>query len=69
METKTFQVPNITCGHCVHTVESELKHLPGVQTVQAELGTKMVTVAWQAPATWHQIQHTLTEISYPPASA
>jgi copper chaperone CopZ len=68
MTTKTFVVPNISCGHCTHTIESELGELAGVQSVQAEEATKKVTVAFDAPATWDKIVATLQEINYPPAN-
>jgi len=67
VESKTFLVPNISCGHCVHTVEMELGDLAGVSSVKAEQDSKLVTVAWDAPATWEQIQQTLVEINYPAA--
>ena len=66
MESKTVVVPNISCGHCVHTVESEVGELPGVKTVKADEKTKKVTVEWGDPATWQKIVETLTEINYPP---
>jgi copper chaperone len=66
MSEKTFTIPNISCGHCVHTVETELKELPGVQSVQADADSKQVTVTWDAPATWEKIESTLVEINYPP---
>ena len=67
MESKTFLVPNISCGHCVHTVEMELGDLAGVTSVKAEQDSKMVTVSWGSPATWEQIKQTLVEINYPAA--
>ena len=30
METQTFTIPNITCGHCVMTIKNELLELDGV---------------------------------------
>ena len=66
MQEKTFKVPNISCGHCVHTVEMELGELPGVTSVNAEESTKMVTVNWDDPATWDAIRGLLVEINYPP---
>lgn len=66
METKTFVVPNISCGHCVHTIESEVSELEGVRTVKADEQTKNVTVQWDNPATWVAIEKLLTEIDYPP---
>ena len=66
METKTFVVPNISCGHCVHTIENEVGDLQGVQSVKADEKSKQVTIQWDKPATWTQIVSTLTEIEYPP---
>ena len=69
MSTKTFTVPNISCGHCTHTIETELGDLAGVQSVKAEQGTKEVTVTWDAPANWEAIKALLKEIDYAPAEA
>jgi copper chaperone len=66
MTTKTFIVPNISCGHCTHTIKMELSDLAGVTDVQAEQDTKKVTVTWEEPATWDDIQALLEEINYPP---
>ena len=67
MATKTFRVPNITCGHCVATIEREIGELAGVASVKADETTKMVTVDWQDSATdWEAIRALLEEINYPP---
>lgn len=66
MTTKTFTVPNISCGHCTHTIEMELGDLAGVQSVRADKDTKLVTVAWDEPASWDKIHALLQEINYPP---
>ena len=66
MESKTFIVPNISCGHCTHTIEMEVGELAGVPAVSANQSTKQVTIQWQAPASWPQIQSLLQEINYPP---
>jgi len=66
MTTKTFTVPNISCGHCTHTIEMELSDLAGVQSVQADKDTRQVTVAWEEPASWEKIRVLLQEINYPP---
>ncbi len=65
MATVTYSVPAIHCPHCIHTVEMEVGELPGVQSVQADLDTKNVTVAFDAPATEEKIKALLTEIEYP----
>ena len=67
MESKTFTVPNISCGHCVHTVQMEVGDIAGVKSVKAEQDSKQVVVEWDAPATWEQIEALLVEINYAPA--
>lgn len=69
MESRTFKVPNIGCNGCVKTITSELSAQPGVKSVNAEVSTKLVTVQWDAPASWDGIVAALTEIDYPPEKA
>jgi copper chaperone CopZ len=64
--TKTFSVPNISCEHCVRSIKNEVSEIAGVTAVHADEKTKVVTVTWDAPATWDQIKAMLTEIEYPP---
>ncbi len=68
METKTVQAPAIHCGQCTMTIQREVGELAGVTSVKADPNTKMVTVSWNAPATWEQIKGLMTEIGYPPAN-
>jgi copper chaperone CopZ len=65
MQSKTFTVPNISCGHCTHTIEMELGDIAGVKSVQADLDSRQVVVEWGEPATWEQIEAMLAEINYP----
>lgn len=67
METKTFQVPNIGCDNCVRTIRNEVTAIQGVQQVQGDVDTKIVTVQWERPATWDEIRDKLAEIDYAPA--
>jgi copper chaperone CopZ len=68
METKTVTVPNITCGHCVMTIEREVGEVPGVASVKGERETKRVNISWDPGATdWVVIENTMKEINYPPA--
>ncbi|HET92232.1 MAG TPA: heavy metal transporter [Chloroflexi bacterium] len=67
MANKTFQVPNISCNHCVMTIKREVGELAGVTSVDADANTKTVTVEWDAPADWDGIKALLAEINYPPA--
>lgn len=66
MDNKTINVPNISCGHCTHTIEMEVSDLAGVTSVKADLESKQVAINWEEPATWDNIQALLQEISYPP---
>ena len=67
MTTRTVSVPNISCGHCVMTIEREVGGLAGVSSVKAEQGTKKVTVSWDEGATgWDAIEELMKEINYAP---
>jgi Cu+-exporting ATPase len=65
MNTVTYSVPAIHCGHCTHTIEMEVAELPGVQSVTADMDTKKVRIEFEAPATEAQIKALLAEIEYP----
>jgi copper chaperone len=67
MSTVTYQIPNISCGHCVHTIQSELSELEGVKKVVATLESKSVMIEFEPPATAEQIKLLLSEINYPVA--
>ena len=67
MATKTFKAPNISCGHCVMTIQNEVGELEGVNSVVAVQDTKMVTVDWnEPPQSWDGIKALLKEINFPP---
>ena len=68
MTSRTVQVPNISCSHCVRTIERELGELEGVEAVSAEAATRKVRVDWdESRATWDDVRRRLAEINYPPA--
>lgn len=43
-ETLTYRVQGMSCGHCKSAVESEVGSVAGVESVDADLSTKVVTV-------------------------
>lgn len=52
MNTQTYSVTGMTCGHCVSAVSDELKELDGVTDVDVDLeagGASSVTVTSGAP--------------------
>jgi copper ion binding protein len=65
MDKETFSIPNISCGHCVKTIETELGDLEGVFRVKGDAAKKEVTVEWDSPATLEEIKSTLKEVNYP----
>jgi copper chaperone CopZ len=67
MKTVTYSVPNISCGHCVHTIQTELIELEGVKEVRASAETKTVVVTFDSPADEAKIKALLAEINYPVA--
>ena len=56
MESKTFFIPNISCGHCVMSIKKELSGIEGVSQVEGDPDSKKVTIAYDAPATLEKIK-------------
>ncbi len=68
MTTVTYSVPNISCMHCVHTIQNEVSELEGVQSVVAHNDTKLVEITFDAPASEDEIKALMAEINYPVAA-
>jgi copper chaperone len=66
MSQATFNVPSISCGHCVRTIRTALGEVEGVQQVAVDIDTKQVEVIYD-PATVSeaQMKATLAEADYP----
>ncbi len=69
MTTLTVKAPNISCGHCVRTIQNEVGELPGVKRVEAREDTKLVTISFEPPTTQEQIEELMAEIGYPVEAA
>lgn len=67
MTTKTYSVPDISCGHCTATIERELRLIAGLESVKAELDSKQVTVEVQSDDVLAEVEKMLEEIGYPAA--
>ena len=65
MTTVTYTIPAISCGHCTHTIETEVGEMQGVQSVKADETTKKVEITFDAPANEATIKALLAEINYP----
>ncbi len=68
MTTTTYSVPNISCGHCVNTIQMEVGDMAGVETVTANNETKEVEIIFDAPADEVAIKSLMAEINYPVAA-
>ena len=68
MTTVTYSIPNISCGHCVHTIQTELSDVAGVKSVNADQETKQVEIVFDAPASEEKIKALLVLIDYPAAA-
>ena len=65
MNKVIYRIPNISCGHCVHTIEMEIGDLEGVQSVKASAETKTAVVTFVEPTTEEKLKTLLSEINYP----
>ena len=45
MQTLTYSVPGISCGHCRTAITGEVARIAGVSAVDVDLERKVVTVA------------------------
>jgi copper chaperone len=72
MTIETYHVTGMTCGHCVASVESELRSVPGVEDVRVDLvagGTSKVTVTSAQPVAHDDIAAAVDEAGYALASS
>ena len=65
MTSTTYKIPNISCNHCVMTIEFELGEIPGIEIVKANAETKTAEVVYKDPATEDLIINLLAKIDYP----
>ena len=68
MTTVKYTVPNISCMHCVHTIQTEVADMKGVQSVKADQASNLVEIVFDAPANEEMIKALLAEINYPIAA-
>jgi len=67
MEKTTLSTPNISCDHCIMTIQRELGKIKGIEEVKGDPKTKEISIQWDPPATMEKIKPTLKEINYPAA--
>ena len=64
MITEKFQVPGVSCQHCVNAITSEVTAIAGVQQVEVALDSKVVTVAHAEQVSTDQIVAAIVEAGY-----
>lgn len=70
MTTATFNVPAITCEHCVATITRVVPdEVPGVSKVTGDHETKQITVEFEPPATIEAIAASMSDWDFPPQLA
>jgi len=62
--TKRFQVPEVSCQHCINAITQEVSALPGVARVEVALDTKTVTVEHGEQVTTDAIIAAINEAGY-----
>lgn len=64
MNTTTYTVAGMSCGHCVSAVSAELGKLAGVSDVEVDLPTGAVTVTSNAPLPQIEVAEAVEEAGY-----
>ena len=64
MTTTTYPVTGMTCDHCVRAVTTELVLLPGVRSVDVDLGEGAVTVTSDGPLDLEAVREAIDEAGY-----
>jgi len=65
MNQINYEIPNISCGHCVNSIQVEVNKLPGVSGVWADQESKSVEINFGPPASEDSIKALLESIDYP----
>ena len=68
MNTATYRVVGMTCGHCVASVTAELTKLPGVTDVDVDLDSGDVRVLSDRSLDLDEVRAAVDEAGYQLAS-
>jgi copper chaperone len=64
MRTTTYTVTGMTCAHCVNSVSDEIGRLAGVDDVQVDLASGLVTVTSGQPLDDEAVRAAVDEAGY-----
>jgi len=66
MVTTRLTAPDISCEHCVATVKKTAGQFPGVESVEADAETKIITLTYDpAQVSLEKVEEALAEEGYP----
>ena len=65
MSQVKYDIPTISCGHCVNSIQTEVGKLAGVSGVWADQETRSVEIEYDDPANEESIKALLESINYP----
>jgi len=61
----TLEVEHITCGACLRVIDAELRKVPGILGMDADLPTRRVTVDHDPEVTPDEVAAAITAAGYP----
>jgi len=64
MSQSTYTVQGMTCGHCVSSVTEEVGEIDGVQNVDVDLASGLVTVTSDRDIAEDDVRAAVTEAGY-----
>ncbi len=64
MQTSSYTVTGMTCGHCVASVTEEVEEIPGIESVDVALETGAVTITSAEPVDRAAVQAAVEEAGY-----
>lgn len=64
MAEKTYKVPDVSCDHCVKAIKDELFRIDGVDAIDVDIASKLVTVTHDERVTDDQLLAGLDEAGY-----
>jgi copper chaperone len=68
VEKATLNAPDISCNHCIETINKALGALPGVRVIEANAETKNVEIEYDSAQTSIEtVENVMEEEGYPVA--
>ena len=67
MSEITLLIPQISCGHCISNIKSEINEIDGAEFVSGDIIEKSVLIKYDTDETLKKIKASLIEIGFFPA--